>query len=241
MGIGGGTVSRFGIGAGYAFYRGPSTDGAPHAHAAFQIAIAGRGEVTMVDAAGTRHRAAALLVPPMVRHRLVAAPDLVTYYVDPHCVLADRLRERSPGGIAAVPEMRGLREEEVRPAGARASGVLDGRLVEAMGILAAERVAMPDVAARVGLSPQRLRALARAELGMPLARWRIWQGLGRAAEVLGAGRPPAAAAVAGGFADQAHLHRRMREMIGLTPATVLRLLGGSAAARDVHGDRAVDR
>lgn len=32
---------------------------------------------------------------------------------------------------------------------------------------------MPDAAAQVGLSPQRLRALARQQLGMPLSRWRV--------------------------------------------------------------------
>ncbi|WP_207939347.1 hypothetical protein [Actinomadura darangshiensis] len=41
-----------------------------------------------------------------------------------------------------------------------------------------------------------------------------------------AGQSPAAAAVAAGFADQAHLTRRMREMMGLTPAAVLPALRG---------------
>ena len=39
-------------------------------------------------------------------------------------------------------------------------------------------IGLPAVAARVGLSPQRLRALARGQLGMPLARWRAWCGNG---------------------------------------------------------------
>jgi len=33
---------------------------------------------------------------------------------------------------------------------------------------------MPSLAATVELSPQRLRALARHQVGMPLARWRVW-------------------------------------------------------------------
>jgi hypothetical protein len=63
----------FTVGDGYAAYRGPATDGGGyHRHAAFQVAVAPRGEVAMVDAAATEHRAAVLVVPPMVRHRLLA-------------------------------------------------------------------------------------------------------------------------------------------------------------------------
>jgi AraC-like DNA-binding protein len=59
---------------------------------------------------------------------------------------------------------------------------------------------------------------------MPLARWRVWARLRRAAEALRAGQPPADAAITAGFADRAHLTRRMREMVGLTPAAVLPVL-----------------
>ncbi|WP_433137549.1 helix-turn-helix transcriptional regulator [Actinomadura nitritigenes] len=122
--------------------------------------------------------------------------------------------------------MRGLREEDV--AGGRRSGELDGRLLDAMRVLMDERIPMAALAARVGLSPQRLRALARAELGMPLARWRIWRRLARAAEALREGRTLSGAALAGGFADQAHFTREMRRMMGLTPAEAVRALGRQA-------------
>nr|WP_237545968.1 helix-turn-helix domain-containing protein [Streptomyces sp. SID1046] len=100
---------------------------------------------------------------------------------------------------------------------------------------------MDVVAARVGLSPQRLRALARQQLGIPLARRRIWSKLRRSAQALEEGRSPADAAAAGGFADQAHLTHRMREMIGMTPAAVLRALrepsrSAAGASGHVHGD-----
>ena len=82
-------------------------------------------------------------------------------------------------------------------------------------------IPLPSLAVDVGLSPQRLRALARQQLGMPLARWRVWTRLRRAAEALQRGQSLADAAVAAGFADQAHLNRQMREMMGLTPAALL--------------------
>lgn len=85
---------------GYAVYRGPVGDGGPiHRHGAFQIVVAGRGELAMVDVSGTRHQAAALVVSPMAPHRILATPDLVTYFIEPHCLFADRLRRRYRAGI----------------------------------------------------------------------------------------------------------------------------------------------
>ena len=75
-------------------------------------------------------------------------------------------------------------------------------------------LSLPSLAAKVGLSPQRLRALAQSQLGMPLARWRVWTRLRRAAEALQNGQSLADAAITAGFADQAHLTRQMREMMG---------------------------
>lgn len=219
-------MPSFEIGAGYAVYRGPVTDSGVHRHAAFQIAIAPRGEVAMVDAAAVRHQSVALLVPPMVRHRILAAADLLTFFVEPHRAFADRLRER-PGGnaLTAAPDLADLSVDEITR---EPSTEVDPRLVRALTMVADRSVPMPDVAAAVGLSPQRLRALAQRQLGMPLTRWRIWARLRRAAEELRDGCSLAEAAVTAGFADQAHLTRQMREMMGVTPAAVLPVLRGQS-------------
>src|SRR5882757_599238 len=161
-------VPRFAIGEGFAVYRGATTTGHVHRHAAFQIAIGMQGEVAIVDASGIQHRAAALVVAPM----------------EPHSLFADRLRERHGTGISAAPELRDLREDDVRPAGVRPSSQLDPRLVQTLKALSDRSASLPSLAADVGLSPQRLRALARHQLGMPLARWRVWTRLRRAAEAL---------------------------------------------------------
>ncbi|WP_063761143.1 helix-turn-helix domain-containing protein [Streptomyces sp. NRRL S-237] len=141
-----------------------------------------------------------------------------------------------------MPELGRLDEAELGRAAALPSAGLDPRLLAAAALPAGleEPVPMDVVAARVGLSPRRLRALSRQQLGMPLARRRIRLRLRRSAEALGEGRSPAGAA-AGGFADQAHLTHRMREMIGMTPAAVLRALwepseSAAGAPGDVHGD-----
>jgi AraC-like DNA-binding protein len=152
----------------------------------------------------------------------------LTYFVEPHCAFADRLRERCGQGITATPELRELSEDDVRPVGASPSNQLDPRLVQALNALGERSIPLPRLAADVGLSAQRLRALARSQLGMPLPRWRVWTRLRRAAEALQAGQSLADAASIAGFADQAHLTRQMREMMGLTPATVLPILRGQA-------------
>ncbi|WP_272475374.1 helix-turn-helix domain-containing protein [Baekduia alba] len=219
-------VPSFAVGEGYAAYRGPAIDVVAHRHAAFQVAIAVQGAVAIVDASGRCHRGAALAVAPMARHRILTGTDLLTFFVEPHCAFADRLRERCGDGITAAPELRGLTEAELRPV--RPSRALDPRLVAAMDAVAAPGTSMPDVATQVGLSSQRLRTLARQQLGMPLLRWRAWVRLRVAAEALREGRSIADAAITGGFADQAHLTRWMREMMGLTPKLALPALRDQA-------------
>ena len=182
--------------------------------------------VAVVDASDVTHRAAALVVPPMQRHCLLATPDVLIYFVEPHCEFADRLRQHYGNAITAAPELRDLNEDDVRPGGNQPSGELDPRLVQALNALADTRITLSSLAATVGLSSQRLRALARQQLGMPLARWRVWTRLRRAAEALQRGQSLADAAITAGFADQAHLNRQMREMMGLTPAALLPIVRG---------------
>lgn len=212
--------TRFEVGDGYAVYHGPVSDGAMHRHAAFQIAIAVHGEVAMVDASGTRHLSAVLVVPPMRPHRILAAPSVRVFFVEPHSSFADRLRGHGTE-IAGAPELRDLSTADI---GVSPSSELDARLVRALTTVTGRDVPMPELAAMVGLSPQRLRALARQQIGMPLTRWRVWARLRRAAEALRDGQSLAEAASTAGFADQAHLTRQMREMMGLTPAAVLPVL-----------------
>jgi methylphosphotriester-DNA--protein-cysteine methyltransferase len=79
-------------------------------------------------------------------------------------------------------------------------------------------VPMPSLAATVGLSPQYPRALARHQVGMPLAGMGAAAAMNqRAAEALRAGQSLADVAITARLADQAHLTRWMREMVGSRP------------------------
>jgi AraC-like DNA-binding protein len=213
-------LPQFVIRDGYARYRGAVVDGSAHRHAAYQIAIAVAGEVAILDAAGSCHRAAALVVSPMTRHQMLTTAEVLTYFIEPQCAFADRLRDRP--GITPANDLADLREQDIGPAAAVASGALDARLVAAMATGQQDwHRSMPNLALHVGISPQRLRALALQQLGMPLTRWRVWARLRRAAEAIGEGQTLAGAAATAGFADQAHLSRWMREMMGMTPSAVL--------------------
>lgn len=69
-------MTRFAAGDGYAWYRGPAIEGSLHRHAAFQVAIGiGVGaKMSIVDSLGEHHRGVALVVPPMVGHRMLGGP-----------------------------------------------------------------------------------------------------------------------------------------------------------------------
>ncbi|MHC5262644.1 helix-turn-helix domain-containing protein [Streptomyces sp. UC4497] len=88
------------------------------------------------------------------------------------------------------------------------------------------RADIEAIAADVGLSPPRMRALVRASVGIPLVRLRQWSRL-RAAIAGLPGESVAAAAASAGFSDQAHLARTARRLIGRAPASIART-GGSA-------------
>ncbi|MEJ3653676.1 AraC family transcriptional regulator [Actinomycetes bacterium KLBMP 9759] len=220
---------RLVIGDGWASHEGgPFHQSGMHHHAAFQIAVAVEGEVSMVEPSGRVHRAAALLVAPMVWHQLQAVPRLRTFFVEPHSVFADRLRARGDVGVRAAPDLTGLCTDDLRSALGPSSSALDARLVAAMRAAATRELTMAELAATVALSPQRLRALARRQLGMPLTKWRVWRRIARAVAALDEGAGLADAAVLGGFTDQAHFTRQMREMMGVTPWAVRQALTGAA-------------
>lgn len=86
---------------------------------------------------------------------------MLTFYVEPHSAFADRLRERCGEGVTAADELHDLSADDLRVS---PSTTLDPWLVAAMELTSPAG----EVAAQVGLSPQRLRALARRQRGMPL-------------------------------------------------------------------------
>lgn len=112
---------------------------------------------------------------------------------------------------------------------------LDARLNAALNLLVDTRAndAVAQAAQHVGLSPSRLRALAQAQLGVPLAPLVMWRKLERAGASIMTGAGLAEAALAGGFSDQAHFSRTMRRVFGITPGE----LSGLVQARAPQANR----
>lgn len=77
--------------------------------------------------------------------------------------------------------------------------------------------ALPDLAADAGLSRYQLLRAFRAEVGMPPYAWLAQHRVARARLLLEHGHRPAEAATLTGFADQAHLTRWFRRVVGATP------------------------
>ena len=93
-------------------------------------------------------------------------------------------------------------------------------LARARDVLAAcssENLSLGQLAAMVGLDPFSLvRGFSRA-YGLPPHAWIVQQRVRRAQVYLRAGRSPAAGAAQVGFADQSHLCRHFKRIVGVTP------------------------
>ena len=81
----------------------------------------------------------------------------------------------------------------------------------------AENVSLEDLARLTNLSPFHLTRVFREEVGMPPHAYQMQARLGRARELLLRGLPVARVAQETGFADQSHLTRRFKRLVGVTP------------------------
>jgi AraC-like DNA-binding protein len=77
--------------------------------------------------------------------------------------------------------------------------------------------ALHQIAAELGMSRFQVVRAFRETVGMPPYAWLAQYRVGRARDLLAAGHRPAQAAALTGFADQAHLTRWFRRVVGVTP------------------------
>lgn len=81
----------------------------------------------------------------------------------------------------------------------------------------AEPVSLGALAALVGVSPATLVRRFRAETGIAPYEYLVSRRVDAAMTLLRAGRSVTGTAAATGFADQSHLHRHFRRIVGVTP------------------------
>lgn len=81
-----------------------------------------------------------------------------------------------------------------------------------------QRLTLTEAAGRIGANPTHLARSFTRTFGIPPHRYRLGRRIDAARTQLLDGTPPAVVAARLGFADQAHLTRRFRQLVGTTPA-----------------------
>ena len=81
---------------------------------------------------------------------------------------------------------------------------------------------LEELASLANLSPYHLARVFRDEIGMPPHAYQTQARLGRTRVLLLRGWPPARVAQETGFADQSHLTRRFKRLVGVTPGRYAR-------------------
>ena len=234
-------------------YLGPALGLTPHRNATAVLAVTldGRLEVAddPADPAGAYRSARSVLIPPNTLHHLrVSGGSMAFLYVDPLsrdlAAITARMGEVTPRaafdliGEAAVSEVLSS-----LAAGRLAGGDGRTRLGELLGIgargdpdiriLSALRRmrdqpqrshSMTELSECAGLSASRFLHLFKAETGVPLRRYRLWNRMGAAVAAFRDGLSLTEAAHAAGFASSAHFSTAFRDMFGMMPSELLKTL-----------------
>ena len=225
-----------------------------HSHPAWNVVVPLCGQINWSTDRGPGRRAPGAVFPPNVAYRTGSGAGHTSVFIDPwHLGLGpgsgrpialdfDSVRHLSaawsPDQVTNPDESARdvvvlLRRRDLLPSPVE----IDRRVVAALRDLAsAESVA--DIAAAVGLSPSRLRALVQVQTGTSPMHLRRWQRLRTAILSLPA-KPIALAAIDAGFADQAHLTRTAVRLLGQTPGELARLLGSGQRRRHADVGRAL--
>lgn len=85
-----------------------------------------------------------------------------------------------------------------------------------------DRVTLADLARATGLTAYAVLRGFRRATGIPPHRYLTQLRVRKAGELLRAGHSPVMVASAVGFADQSHLNRHFRRLVGVTPGTFAR-------------------
>ncbi|WP_225850219.1 AraC family transcriptional regulator [Streptomyces sp. HPF1205] len=178
---------------------------------AYRALYAAPGLLTDGVAGGVPHFREPLLDDPELAAALRAAHTGLSACPDPL-----EAESRLPWLLTALAR----RHSTARPAGDAVPGA-GGIALVVRDRLADELTAPPslaDLADGLGLSRYQLLRAFRTTMGMPPYAWLAQYRVARARGLLEAGRRPAEVAALVGFADQAHLTRWFRRVLGVTPA-----------------------
>ncbi|MEO7736489.1 MAG: AraC family transcriptional regulator [Kofleriaceae bacterium] len=207
-----------------------------HRHAAPVIVVGLDRPLVVTGAGARRHASRAAVIAPGFAHAVDVAGGRIAVFV-----LAPSSRSRE--GMVAVRDLgrpadwvelgRAVLDGELHDfavvdrAIARAAPnarPVDDRLRRVIAALRArldDNLPIEAIAGEVGLSPTRVMALARAEVGAPLRYVRRWLRTFSVARDYAAGATLTTAALDAGFASSAHLSVAAREHFGIRPSQIL--------------------
>jgi AraC-like DNA-binding protein len=213
--------------------QGPGGDSGFHAHHALHLLLCTGGALRIrTRERGAGQTACGVLTAPDVPHAIDArGAEVALVFVDPESAVGAALH----GSMGAAPVR--LFDEKERDA------LLAGGVNEAIARLAGDAsraramhprvrrvlraihesppgadVSLASLAAIASLSEGRLMHAFTESVGIPLRPYLSWLKVQRAAAAMAKRAPLARAAIAGGFADAAHMSRTFKRMFGMTPA-----------------------
>ena len=232
-------------------YLGPAFGLTPHRNVAAVLAVALDGKLEVAgDPAkpdGAWRSACSVLIPPNTLHHLrIEGGPMAFLYVDPLsrdlAALHARMQDVTPraafdliGEAAVVEVLTGLAEGRIADSDGRKAltellGIgtragPDARILSALRRMRDQphrSHSMTELGECVGLSPSRFLHLFKAETGVPLRRYRLWNRMGAAVGAFRDGMSLTEAAHAAGFASSAHFSTAFRDMFGMMPSELLK-------------------
>ncbi len=162
----------------------------------------------------------AATAPPLFPEPRVRDPDIVDAFLHAHTAL-----ERGATSLAQTALVTRLLclvrrcGTHAQPLATRAEPEAVRRAKTYLQDRFADSVSLADVAEHVGLSPYYLLEVFRAATGLPIHQYQIHVRIAKARLLLARGVSVARAATESGFADQSHLGRLFKRVVGMTPAT----------------------
>lgn len=227
---------NFHIGNSFAIYTGHSESNDTHKHAACQLVYCHSGSAEVINERGHKVVGKTILIRPLTLHSIQSNSPLTLLYLEPDSSLTAKFLEKVDSEGISIIDNRALPIDlDLEPKklahslellADKPSNNIDHRILLAMQTLAETpgKISIAEAAQGCGLSESRLRSIVRKQLGVSLATWLVWRKLQSAANELRDGASIVDAAVLGGFSDQAHFTRTMRQMFGITPSVAINVL-----------------
>lgn len=148
-----------------------------------------------------------------------ARPDLAQRFSALHAVLHASGQQLSRD--VALDTLLGALLDELAPQHAVTARLGDARIMDAIDYLdshVADDVSLNDLCRVTGLRRRQTIAAFRRATGLPPHAWHVQRKVLLVKRLLRAGLYPAEAAAQAGFADQSHMGRHFRAIVGITPA-----------------------